>query len=51
MADKSKSIMKKPESIKSEKMDIDEAQSNESDGETGMLLTILFTSHLACNWS
>lgn len=34
MADKSKSIMKKPEIIKSEAMDIDEIQSNESDGET-----------------
>lgn len=34
MADKSKSIMKKPESIKSEGMEIDDAQS--SDGETGM---------------
>jgi hypothetical protein len=51
MADKSKSIMKKPESIKSEKMDIDEPLSNESDGETGEALTILFASHLVCKWT
>lgn len=39
MADKSNSIMKKPESIKSEPMDIDDARSNESDGETGEMQT------------
>lgn len=52
MADKSKSIMKKPEIIKSEAMDIDEIQSNESDGETGQLtepVTIYNASHLAIN--
>ena len=49
MADKSKSIMKKPESIKSEAMEIDDAQS--SDGETGIrifeVMTILHAGHLA----
>ena len=49
MADKSKSIMKKPDGIKSEAMDIDDALSNESDGETGEQWTILYASHLALN--
>ena len=35
MADKAKSIMKKPEAIKIERMDVDEAQSYDSDNETG----------------
>lgn len=46
MADKSKSIMKKSESMKSDAMDIDDIQSNESDGETGEPVTIVFASHL-----
>jgi hypothetical protein len=32
-------------------MDIDEPLSNESDGETGEPLTILFASHLVCKWT
>lgn len=48
MADKAKSIMKKPEAIKIERMDVDEAQSYDSDNETGRnrQITIYFINWL-----